>query len=242
MDDIGLLDERYDEVDDITRVRRLPSLQIVGYATADDTRLNALTANRRSPRRPVCRDQRRTAQFSGSLRNACAMADLKLGRLLDTIDEWATDHGLDAELEPPRVRSRRRSRRSPPLVSISPAATSAPSSGRLDTARTTPGCRHRPRPQRDDPPRRGSGRRFTGHVPAGNAASSAGGSRRSSTARVRTPTSSVPTSRPTSNSPLSETRLAHASPDQPVRALLKGPGFSAQHRCPPMPSGCTTTT
>ena len=29
------------------------------------------------------------------------MADLKLGRLLDTIDEWATDHGLDGELEPP---------------------------------------------------------------------------------------------------------------------------------------------
>ena len=30
MDDIGLLDERYDEADDIVRVRRLPSLQIVG--------------------------------------------------------------------------------------------------------------------------------------------------------------------------------------------------------------------
>ena len=41
------------------------------------------------------------AQFSGSLRNVCAMADLKLGRLLDTIDEWATEHGLDAQLEPP---------------------------------------------------------------------------------------------------------------------------------------------
>ena len=40
------------------------------------------------------------AQFSGSLRNMCALADLKLGRLLDTIDEWATEHGLDAELEP----------------------------------------------------------------------------------------------------------------------------------------------
>jgi putative flavoprotein involved in K+ transport len=28
------------------------------------------------------------AQFSGSLRNHCQMADLKLGRLLDRIDEW----------------------------------------------------------------------------------------------------------------------------------------------------------
>jgi putative flavoprotein involved in K+ transport len=40
------------------------------------------------------------AQFSGSLRNVCALADLKLGRLLDAIDEWATEHGLDGEVEP----------------------------------------------------------------------------------------------------------------------------------------------
>ena len=40
------------------------------------------------------------AQFSGSLRNVCALADLKLGRLLDAFDDWATEHGLDAELEP----------------------------------------------------------------------------------------------------------------------------------------------
>src|ERR1700752_5167430 len=29
------------------------------------------------------------AQFSGSLPNVCALADLKLGRLLNTIDAWA---------------------------------------------------------------------------------------------------------------------------------------------------------
>ena len=39
------------------------------------------------------------AQFSGSLRNKCALADLKLGRLLDTIDEWATANGLDGEVD-----------------------------------------------------------------------------------------------------------------------------------------------
>ena len=27
----------------------------------------------------------------------CALADLKLGRLLDAIDAWATEHGLDGE-------------------------------------------------------------------------------------------------------------------------------------------------
>ena len=40
-----------------------------------------------------------TAQFSGSLPNQCALADLKLGRLLDTLDEWATSRGLDREIE-----------------------------------------------------------------------------------------------------------------------------------------------
>jgi putative flavoprotein involved in K+ transport len=33
--------------------------------------------------------QENTAQFSGSLRNVCALADLKMGRLLKVIDEWA---------------------------------------------------------------------------------------------------------------------------------------------------------
>ena len=37
----------------------------------------------------------------GRYATVCALADLKVGRLLDTIDEWATDHGLDGDLEPP---------------------------------------------------------------------------------------------------------------------------------------------
>ena len=41
------------------------------------------------------------AQFSGALRNACALADLKMNRLLDTIDAFAAESGLDAEVEPP---------------------------------------------------------------------------------------------------------------------------------------------
>ena len=40
-------------------------------------------------------------QFSGSLRNKCELADLKLGRLLNTIDLWATGNGLDASTPPP---------------------------------------------------------------------------------------------------------------------------------------------
>ncbi len=100
MDDTGMMDERYDEVDDIVRVRRLPSMQIVGTPTRTTLDLNTLTSIgvRLVGRFAGISDGR--AQFSGSLRNMCAMADLKLGRLLDAIDEWAAQHGLDAQIEP----------------------------------------------------------------------------------------------------------------------------------------------
>ena len=42
-----------------------------------------------------------SALFSGGLRGAPALADLKLGRLLDTFDEWALTSGRDAEFGPP---------------------------------------------------------------------------------------------------------------------------------------------
>ncbi len=35
------------------------------------------------------------------MRNKCELADLKLDRLLDTIDEWATDNGMDGMTAPP---------------------------------------------------------------------------------------------------------------------------------------------
>jgi hypothetical protein len=40
------------------------------------------------------------AQFSGSLANVCALADLKMNRFLNRADEWATASGLDNELPP----------------------------------------------------------------------------------------------------------------------------------------------
>jgi putative flavoprotein involved in K+ transport len=88
MDATGLLDQRYDEIDDVVRARNLPSMQLVGSPgrTVD---LNALrSAGVRLVGR-LARIQDGVAQFSGSLPNVCALADLKLGRLLDTIDAWA---------------------------------------------------------------------------------------------------------------------------------------------------------
>jgi putative flavoprotein involved in K+ transport len=40
------------------------------------------------------------AQFSGSLSNMCALSDLKRGRLLARIDEWAQKNGFEAAARP----------------------------------------------------------------------------------------------------------------------------------------------
>ena len=55
------------------------------------------------------------AQFSGSLRNQCALADLKMNRLLDTIDEWAAENGLDRAVVPPHRFEPTQVEASPPL-------------------------------------------------------------------------------------------------------------------------------
>ena len=41
------------------------------------------------------------AQLSGSLLNMCTLSDLKMNRLLDTIDAWAPNNGLVNEVSPP---------------------------------------------------------------------------------------------------------------------------------------------
>jgi putative flavoprotein involved in K+ transport len=101
MDAVGILDERYDEVEDLRRARRLPSLQLVGTPEQRTLDLNALRAAGVDLVGRFAGVSGRTAQFSGSFANYCTAADLKLGRLLDLIDEHATEHGLDERLDPP---------------------------------------------------------------------------------------------------------------------------------------------
>jgi putative flavoprotein involved in K+ transport len=100
MEAAGVLDEPYDQVDDIVRARRVPSMQLAGTPDKESFDLNALsgTGVRIVGRLAGINDGR--AQFSGSLANKCALADLKLGRLLDTLDEWAIASGMDGELPP----------------------------------------------------------------------------------------------------------------------------------------------
>jgi len=109
MDASGVWNQRYDEIDDLTRVRGLPSPQLVGTPQRITLDLNALaTAGVEIVGRlSAVRDGR--ALFSGGLRNQFALADLKMDRLLDTFDEWArtgardTDVGAPERFEPTRM-------------------------------------------------------------------------------------------------------------------------------------------
>jgi putative flavoprotein involved in K+ transport len=116
MDAAGVLDERYDQVDDVNRARRVPSLQLAGTPDRSTLDLNALTAiGVKLVGRLAGITENGKAQFAGSLRNMCALSDLKMGRLLDLIDEWARANGLDEQTEPPQRLPPTRVEETPPL-------------------------------------------------------------------------------------------------------------------------------
>ena len=115
MDVAGVLDERCDEVDDINRARNVPSLQLAGSDDRRTVDLNLLTSIGVKLIGRLAGINDGKAQFSGSLRNQCALSDLKMNRLLDTIDEWATANGLDDEVDPPHRFEPTEVEASPPL-------------------------------------------------------------------------------------------------------------------------------
>jgi putative flavoprotein involved in K+ transport len=112
MDAAGILNTRYDEVDDIRRARDVSSLQLAGGRSID---LNALTGIgvRLAGRLAGLRDGK--ALFSGSLANQAAMSDLKMNRLLDAIDAWTRQAWLDSQVPPPERFEATRVEVSPPL-------------------------------------------------------------------------------------------------------------------------------
>jgi len=115
MDATGLNDERFDQVENLRRARALSSFQIAGHADRRDIDLNALTSLGVAlvGRLAGMRDGK--AQFSGSLRNLCELADLKQNRLLTTIDEWAAANGVGDAVDPPHRPEPTRVEASPPL-------------------------------------------------------------------------------------------------------------------------------
>lgn len=101
MEVTGVMDMPYTEADDLKRARRVPSLQLVGTPERATLDLNALRSADIEivGRLAGMRDGK--AQFSGSLANQCALADLKMNRLLDSFDEWAIDQGVAGVVDAP---------------------------------------------------------------------------------------------------------------------------------------------
>jgi putative flavoprotein involved in K+ transport len=100
METSGVWNQRYDEIDDLERARRLPSPQLVGTPEHSTLDLNVLRAAGVEivGRLAAIRDGR--ALFSGGLANQFALADLKMNRLLDTFDDWARSGAADVKVGP----------------------------------------------------------------------------------------------------------------------------------------------
>lgn len=85
----GVLDERYDQMDDIIRARHVPSPQLIGTPERRSIDMNSLrdVGVEVVGKLGAIRDG--VALFSGGLANTYRLADLKLTRLLDRFDAWA---------------------------------------------------------------------------------------------------------------------------------------------------------
>jgi putative flavoprotein involved in K+ transport len=115
MDAAGILDQRYDQIEDLARARNVPSLQLAGYPDRRTLDLNSLAAIgvKLVGRLAGIRDGR--ALFSGGLANQAALSDLKMNRLLDALDAWAAASGKADEVEPSRRFEPTRIEAAPPL-------------------------------------------------------------------------------------------------------------------------------
>ncbi len=100
METSGVWQQRYDEIAELERARRLPSPQLVGtpeHATLDVNTLRAAGIEIVG-RLAMIRDGR--ALFSGGLANLFALADLKMNRLLDTFDTSERSSRPDVQIGP----------------------------------------------------------------------------------------------------------------------------------------------
>lgn len=134
MQHAGLLDQRIEHEADINRARRLPSPQLIGTPERRSLDLNELQSEGVTVTGRLAGISQGNAQFSGSLQNCCALADLKLNRLLDRFDQWSTDAGMDEQLEPcERFAPTRSAKRSPLTLDLN--------SGRINTVLWATGFR-----------------------------------------------------------------------------------------------------
>jgi putative flavoprotein involved in K+ transport len=111
----GVLDERWDEIDDLVRARNIPSPQLVGTPERRTLDLNTLSGLGVRLVGRLAAIVEGKAQLSGSLRNLCNLADLKMTRLLDTIDEFVDESGLAGDVGEPERFAPTEVEKSPPL-------------------------------------------------------------------------------------------------------------------------------
>lgn len=95
---IGSLDERFDEVDDLLRVRQTPSPQLTGWPQKVDIGALQDRGVEIVGRLTGVRDD--VLLFSGGIAHVCMVADLKLSRLCRRIDDWAASN-LPSAVFPP---------------------------------------------------------------------------------------------------------------------------------------------
>ena len=138
MDAAGVLDERYDEVDDLVRARHLPSPQLIGTPERRSIDLNSLPERGVRIVGRLGRIRDGVAQFSGSLPNVCQLADLKMNRLLATARRVGRRSPASTTTsDRPSASSRPAPRADSDSSSTSSVTASARSSGRPATAPTT---------------------------------------------------------------------------------------------------------
>ena len=94
----GVLDQRIESMDDPVRARRLPSAQLVGSDERATLDLGTVQRDGVEVCGRLAAVRGTQALFSGSLRNVCALADLKMNRMLETFDAWARARGLEGEV------------------------------------------------------------------------------------------------------------------------------------------------
>jgi putative flavoprotein involved in K+ transport len=101
MDLAGVHSARTDEVEDIERARRLPSLQLCGSSASQFMDLNSLRSDGIQIAGRLADVRGGKALFSGSLANQCALSDLKMNRLLAQLDDWIEAQRWQDDLPPP---------------------------------------------------------------------------------------------------------------------------------------------
>jgi putative flavoprotein involved in K+ transport len=97
---VGVLDTPFTRVDDLERLRRQPSLTLLGDPERPDLDLNALQALGAEIAGRLVAVTEARVWFSGSLANLCASSDLKMNRLLDRIDAWVLASGFEELVDP----------------------------------------------------------------------------------------------------------------------------------------------